>query len=162
MNATNFNSDDYKKIILIGRSGSGKTSLCQVLRGEELKYYKTQTIHIENQTMIDTPGEYIERSYMKSTLTATAVDAEMIVLLQDPTRDEIIFPPVYISMFNKPSLGIITKVDIATKEQIEHAKYYLQLAGVNKIVCISNTTKEGINEVIDIIRRNKKDNILQS
>lgn len=29
-----------KKIILIGRSGAGKTTLTQALKGEEIKYHK--------------------------------------------------------------------------------------------------------------------------
>ena len=32
-----------KKLILMGRSQAGKTTLTQALRGEEIHYYKTQT-----------------------------------------------------------------------------------------------------------------------
>ena len=48
-----------KRIILIGRSGCGKTTLCQYLNHEAIRYHKTQTIQIINNTMIDTPGEYL-------------------------------------------------------------------------------------------------------
>ena len=50
-----------KRIILIGRSTAGKTTLCQRINNEELRYYKTQTVQVINQNMIDTPGEYLER-----------------------------------------------------------------------------------------------------
>lgn len=35
---------------------AGKTTLCQVLYHEELKYHKTQTVQLINDSMIDTPG----------------------------------------------------------------------------------------------------------
>ena len=48
-----------KKLILIGRVAAGKTTLTQALLGEDIKYYKTQSIHY-GETIIDTPGEYTE------------------------------------------------------------------------------------------------------
>lgn len=49
-----------KRVILIGKSTAGKTTLCQCINHEELKYHKTQTVQIINKNMIDTPGEYLE------------------------------------------------------------------------------------------------------
>jgi len=43
--------------MLFGRVGAGKTTLTQALRGEEIKYYKTQYVNYLD-TVIDTPGEY--------------------------------------------------------------------------------------------------------
>ena len=48
-----------KKIILIGRVAAGKTTLTQAIRGEEIKYFKTQYVNYLD-TVIDTPGEYTE------------------------------------------------------------------------------------------------------
>ena len=45
-----------KRIILIGRSTAGKTTLCQRINNEELHYYKTQTVQVINKNMIDTPA----------------------------------------------------------------------------------------------------------
>ena len=45
-----------RKVILIGSSTCGKTTLCQRLNGLTIKYHKTQTIGLMNN-MIDTPGE---------------------------------------------------------------------------------------------------------
>lgn len=47
-----------KRIMLIGPSRCGKTSLMQCWRGETLHYQKTQTI-IWSPAAIDTPGEYL-------------------------------------------------------------------------------------------------------
>ena len=46
-----------KRLFLMGRSESGKTSLTQALKGEELHYHKTQYTNTAEDT-IDTPGEY--------------------------------------------------------------------------------------------------------
>ena len=48
-----------KKLILMGKSESGKTSLIEALRGEEIIYKKTQYIDYSSDFM-DTPGEYAE------------------------------------------------------------------------------------------------------
>ena len=51
-----------KKLFLMGRSEAGKTSLTQALKGEELRYVKTQYTTTEDNT-IDTPGEYAESKH---------------------------------------------------------------------------------------------------
>ena len=48
-----------KKIVLIGKSGCGKTTLCQRIFKEELEYKKTQSVEVVGGSAIDTPGEYM-------------------------------------------------------------------------------------------------------
>ena len=48
-----------RRILLIGRSESGKTTLKQVLRGENITYKKTQYVS-QYDCVIDMPGEYAE------------------------------------------------------------------------------------------------------
>ena len=48
-----------KKMILVGRSECGKTTLRQALKGETLHYHKTQYVN-HFDVIIDTPGEYAE------------------------------------------------------------------------------------------------------
>ena len=48
-----------RRILLIGRSESGKTTLKQVLRGEKITYKKTQYVS-QYDCIIDMPGEYAE------------------------------------------------------------------------------------------------------
>ena len=50
-----------KKIILMGRSECGKTTLTQALKGDVISYHKTQYIN-HYDVVIDTPGEYAETS----------------------------------------------------------------------------------------------------
>lgn len=143
--------DKNKKIILIGRSAAGKTTLCQYLSHQALHYHKTQTVQIVNQCMIDTPGEYLERRYMRGALMVTSTDAELIVLVQDATENGTMFPPAYNSMFAKPMVGIVTKKDLATPEQIEKAKKYLKMAGARKVFVTSSVTGEGFDELVELL-----------
>ena len=76
-----------KRIILIGRSMAGKTTLCQYINQEDLKYHKTQTIEIINDNIIDTPGEYLERTHLRGALIVTAADADLIVLVQQADEE---------------------------------------------------------------------------
>ena len=109
------------KIILIGRSMAGKTTLCQYLTNEELRYKKTQTIQVINKTMVDTPGEYFEHRFWGA-LSVTAAEVDCIVLVQQSTESGTMFPPGYATTFGKPCVGVVTKCDLGSKEQIENAK----------------------------------------
>lgn len=56
-----------KRLMFIGPSQCGKTSLTQSLRGEALHYKKTQAIEWSPMA-IDTPGEYLENRCLYSAL----------------------------------------------------------------------------------------------
>jgi len=71
-----------KKIILIGKTGSGKTTLIQKLEARELVYRKTQAIEFYLH-FIDTPGEYLENRKFYSALIVTSADADLVGLVED-------------------------------------------------------------------------------
>ena len=116
--------EKMKRVILIGRSMAGKTTLCQYISRQDLKYNKTQTVEVVNGTMIDTPGEYLERTNLRGALTVSAVDADIILLVQPANEAGTMFPPGYSSTFAKPCIGVVTKADLADEKQIEDAKKY--------------------------------------
>ena len=132
-----------RRIILIGRSTAGKTTLCQRINHEELQYHKTQTVQIVNQSMIDTPGEYL-----RGALMVTAADADTIVLVQDATEKGSMFPPAYSSMFAKPCVGVVTKSDLASEHEISNARQYLKAAGAGEIFVVSSVTGEGVEALV--------------
>lgn len=140
-----------KRIILIGRSTAGKTTLCQYLNHEALKYHKTQAVQVINQTMIDTPGEYLERTHMRGALMVTSTDADLIVLVQDATESGTMFPPAYTSMFAKPAIGVVTKADLASEHQIEDAKKYLKMAGAQQLFVTSSVEGTGFEELTALL-----------
>ena len=69
-----------KKIMVIGRVGCGKTTLCQRLFQKELQYQKTQSIELVGGTAIDTPGEYVENRAFYRALVVSGVEADVILL----------------------------------------------------------------------------------
>jgi ethanolamine utilization protein EutP len=138
-----------KIIILIGRSTAGKTTFCQHINQEDLIYHKTQTIQIVNDTIIDTPGEYLERARMRGALTVASADADIIFLVQDATENGTMFPPAYAGSFAKPSIGLVTKDDLATREQVAEAIRFLEMAGAERIFVISSTKGTGFHELFD-------------
>ncbi len=135
------------RIILIGRSSAGKTTLCQRINREELRYHKTQTVTIVNQCMIDTPGEYLEQRGFHGALMVTSADADYIVLVQDATEPGTMFPPSYGSMFAKPIIGVVTKTDLAGAGQVETARRYLRMAGAREVFTVSSVTGEGVAQL---------------
>ena len=101
---------------------------------------------------IDTPGEYVESRAFYRALTVTAVDADVILALQDCTDSESRFAPGMRAMFQKPLIGIVTKMDQCTDPfEAERAKAYLELAGADPILSLSSKTGEGIEALLEAI-----------
>jgi len=140
-----------KDIILIGGTKAGKTTLLKVLNGEKFKKIdiRTQSLEFEDQS-IDTPGEYIENRQYYTALISAAQEAEMIGLVADATAEQYFFPPTFASIFTRPVIGIVTKID-EPKANIDHAKNILNMAGVDKIFLTSALTGKGITELSDFI-----------
>ena len=139
-----------KKIMLIGSSTCGKTTLCQRLNGLEIKYHKTQTIGVINNT-IDTPGEYLENRQLYKGIIVTAADSDMILFLQDATDERFRFSPGQAAFFSVPVIGVVSKIDIAEKQQIDDAAELLELAGCEKIFFTSAVTGDGTRELLDYL-----------
>lgn len=132
-----------KRLLLIGRTFSGKTTLCQFLNHEAIRYHKTQTIQIVDKRMIDTPGEYLEQRHFRGALSVTSTQADVIGLIQDATEKGTMFPPAFSSMFTLPVIGIVTKAEMADAASIEMARSYLRMAGVSKVFVTSSYRGEG-------------------
>ncbi len=139
-----------KKAIFIGSVGCGKTTLSQRLKGEELSYNKTQAIEFHDQ-IIDTPGEFIQHRNYYSALLTTAVDAKLIVLMASAVEKKQTFSPLFAAAFAKPCIGIITKIDLATTEDIERTKKQLALAGATKCFMISAVENQGIDTLLEYL-----------
>lgn len=140
-----------KNVIFMGKTGSGKTTLCQKLDELELKYKKTQSVEIYNNA-IDTPGEYMENRSLYNALITTAVDAKVIAIVYDCTQEENYIAPGFASMFCKEVIGIITKINNADSENdINIAQERLEMAGVNKIFKVDTIDNIGIEELLKYI-----------
>lgn len=139
-----------KNVMFIGSSTCGKTTLCQRLNDQEIGYKKTQAIEVINST-IDTPGEYLENRALYKALIVTAADADLVVFVQDATDERFRFSPGHAFAFNKPVIGVVSKADIATTEQVEQAKELLELTGAPQIFVTSAVTGEGCEPLKEFI-----------
>lgn len=139
--------------MLIGKTGCGKTTLTQVLHDESISYKKTQSMTY-NKNIIDTPGEYIENRALYRALIVSSADCDVISLVQDCTESDSIFPPNFSSVFVKPVIGIITKIDLCKdKKCIQRAEKLLIDAGAQKIFKISAFDKNGIEGFKEFLDR---------
>lgn len=140
-----------KKLILMGRSESGKTTLTQVLRGEEISYDKTQYIKFEN-TLIDTPGEYAQTHHLGRALALYSYEADMVGLLISATEPYSLFPPCVTSMVNREVIGIVTKCEEEDANPAR-AENWLRLSGCKKVFRVDSVTGFGINELITYLNK---------
>lgn len=149
-----------KKLILVGKTQCGKTTLTQRILNEDIKYHKTQALDLVGKFIYDTPGEYLEKKFYRGALFVAAAEADLMVFMQSATdRDTTYFPPMYSALFPKPIIGLVTKCDIATPEQIEAAKVALYEAGVpdDRVYVISSVTGEGFDKLLAEIEVTEED-----
>ena len=116
-----------KKIILMGRSECGKTTLSQALRGGEIAYRKTQYIN-HYDVVIDTPGEYAETASLGRALALYAYEADVVGLLCGATEPYCLFPPCVAAACTRPVIGIVTRIDEPGANP-GRAQRWLELAG---------------------------------
>ena len=81
-----------KKMMLVGRSECGQTSLRQALKGDTIHYHKTQYIN-HFDVIIDTPGEYAENGTLGRALALYSYEADVVALLINATEPYSLFPP---------------------------------------------------------------------
>ena len=137
------------KVILIGRSESGKTTLTQALTNRGIRYEKTQIVQ-RGEFIIDTPGEYIQTRNFGGALAVYAYESDIVGLLISADEPFSLFPPNITSMANRLVVGIVTGID-KKEARIDRAENWLKLAGCKKIFKVSSTTGEGIEELRDFL-----------
>ena len=136
-----------KRLFLMGRSESGKTSLTQALKGEELHYHKTQYTNTAEDT-IDTPGEYAESKNVGVALACFSFEADIIAIVMAADEPFSVFEANCQCFVNRPLIGIVTKID-SPYANIPMVRQWLANSGCDPIFEVNNVTKEGIPKTYD-------------
>lgn len=145
-----------KRLMLVGRSEAGKTTLTQALLGRDIKYEKTQYINY-GDLVIDTPGEYIQSKELGSGLAVYSYESDVIGLLISANEPFSLYPPNITGQVNREVIGIVTKIDLEDANP-ERAANWLKLCGCKKIFKVSSYTGEGISDLLEFLSKNRKTN----
>ena len=149
-----------KTIILMGRSECGKTTLTQALRGENIKYHKTQSVSYLD-VIIDTPGEYIQTKALGCALALYAYEADVVGLLLSASEPFSLYPPNITCMVNREVVGIVTKIHEKNANP-QRAAGWLRLSGCKRIFYVDSTRHEGIAEILEYLREEKTQNNIKT
>lgn len=141
---------NMKKLVLIGRSEAGKTTLTQALRGEKIHYHKTQYVN-NFDVIVDTPGEYAQTKGLGHALALYTYESDVVGLLVSATEPYCLFPPCITCMANREVIGIVTKIH-NPDANVKLATSWLELAGCKKIFYVDSRQQEGIPEILEYLR----------
>ena len=138
-----------RRLILIGRVGAGKTTLTQALKGQQLNYCKTQYIYYTD-TIIDTPGEYLQTHTLGAALALYTYESDVVGLLCSACEPFTLLPPNITCMCNREVIGILTGID-RPDANIPMTTNWLKEAGCKRIFPVSSVTGEGLNDIIEYL-----------
>lgn len=139
-----------RKIVLMGRSEAGKTTLTQALKGERIHYHKTQYVN-NFDVIIDTPGEYAQTKTLGYALALYSYEADVVGLLISATEPYSLYPPNITCMVNREVIGIVTKIH-DPKADPARAERWLRLTGCKKIFFVDSKKQEGIPEILEYLK----------
>lgn len=147
--ATSRGRKAMRKIIFVGRSGCGKTTLTQAVRGERMDYHKTQYISYHD-AVIDTPGEYAENHHLARALALYGYEADVVGLLLSAAEPYSLYSPCVTSQANREVVGIVTQIDHPDGDA-DRAERWLRLAGCERVFRVSAVTGDGIDVLRDYL-----------
>ena len=134
----------------MGRSEAGKTTLTQALKGEKIRYEKTQYVNYFD-VIIDTPGEYAQTASLAHALALYTYEADVAGLLLAANEPYTLYPPCITNMCNREVSGIGTKIH-DPGANVKRAEGWLRRAGCREIFYVDSKTREGIPELLDHLR----------
>lgn len=140
-----------KRLLLIGRSGCGKTTLTQALKGEQIEHKKTQSIDY-GELIIDSPGEYAENHNLGAALALYSYEADIVALLIAADEEYSLFPPCITCLVNREVIGIVTKADKCDPHRAEN---WLRISGCQTVFFVDSISKNGLNDLLEYLKPTK-------
>ena len=143
-----------KKIMFMGRSGAGKTTIMQALYGEDIAYKKTQYVNY-SKYIIDPPGEYIEDKQFGFALALYSYEVDVIGFILAANEPFSLYSPGTVAMATREVVGIVTQIN-AEDANPKLAEEWLKLAGCEKIFFVDSVTREGLDDLISYLGWDKE------
>ena len=132
-----------KKVMFVGETRSGKSTLIKALSDGD--YFPRRAMAVEHYgQFINTPGEFLENSRFYHALITSSADCHILAVIQDATRRTSLLPPLFVSMFNRRIIGVVSKID-APGADVDLAEKFLRSAGVRECYYTSCVSNEGID-----------------
>ena len=144
-----------KKIMFMGSSGAGKTTITQALYGEDIAYHKTQYVNY-SQYIIDPPGEYIEDKQFGFALALYSYEVDIIGFIMAADEPFSLYSPATTANIMREVIGIVTKIN-SPNANLSLAKEWLEIAGCEKVFFVDSVTREGLDELIEYLGWNESD-----
>ena len=138
-----------RRIIFIGKSGAGKTTLTQTMKNKPVEYHKTQYVNYHD-VIIDTPGEYAQSRRFSKALALYTYEADVVGILCAANEPYSLFPGGVAAQANRECIGIVTKIDLPDAN-VPLADRWLENAGVSRIFHVNSLKGEGVQEILDYL-----------
>ncbi len=138
-----------KRIIFMGKSGAGKTTLTQKIKDKPIEYHKTQYINF-HELIIDTPGEYAENANLAAALALYSYEADVVGLLISAKDSYSLFPPNITCLVNREVIGVVTHID-EDGAVPERAERWLRLSGCKKVFFVDAKSGKGVKKLTDYL-----------
>lgn len=135
---------ERKKFIVVGPCHCGKSLLCARLQQAPYFAGPTQSVQLVGHG-IDTPGAYLQNRAQTAALILSAAQAHLVLLLHDATTEANWFSPGQAGMFPAPTVGVVTKTDLAAPAGVQRAAGLLERAGASTIFAVSSQTGAGLS-----------------
>ena len=142
-----------KKVMVIGPTNCGKTTLVNVLNGYSGALKKTQDV-IYGMNTIDVPGSYIENTCLYKHLISVAQDASHVLVLVDQSKRADVYSPGFAKVFRCPVIGIITKTDLIPENEEMCIRQLKQIGVSQPYFMISATSGAGIEQLKEYLLPN--------
>ncbi len=142
-----------RKLILMGRSEAGKTTLTQALRGEEIRYCKTQCVH-HYESVIDTPGEYAQSHRLGKALALYTWEEDVVGILVAADEPYSLFPPNVVSQANRECIRIVPKI-VLPNANMPLADRWLEIVGCKRSFHVHSKEGVGVPAILAYLQENE-------
>ncbi|EFN8110993.1 propanediol utilization protein [Escherichia coli] len=84
-------------------------------------------------------------------MLVSACEADIIALVLNADAPWSSFSPGFISSMNRPVIGVVTKADLASMEEISLVKCWLREAGAHNVLVTSAVNNNRVTELFALL-----------